>query len=127
MHATTAQGPGRASALLRWQFSLAHRLLDGTFAGVPAELIHQQPAETAAPLGASYAQIVVSEDLIVNGVLAAGQPLARSIWAGQTGLSDLPPLVEPISRPIAAQATWLAWSRRVRLDPAAFRPYSRAV
>lgn len=40
------------------------------------------PLRAAAPVGACYARVVWCEDLSVNGVLAAGTPLALSTWAG---------------------------------------------
>jgi len=60
------------------------------------EALHQRPPGTAAPAGACYAQIVLCEDLSVNGVRATGRPLAFSTWAGRTGLSEIPLLVGTI-------------------------------
>jgi hypothetical protein len=108
-----------AKALLRRQFTLAHGRLDATIAGITPERLHRRPPCGAMPPGACFAQIVLCEDVSVNGVLAAKPPLALSSWAGRTGLSELPPLV--------GQAAWHAWARRVRLDLAALQPYARAV
>jgi hypothetical protein len=128
MTASGTPRPTGAAALLRWQFSLVHRLLDGTFEQLPPALIHQHPPGTAAPAGACYAHAVLSEDLIVNGALAIGRPLALTTWAGRIGLSELPSLAMPISRPLAEPAAdWHPWSRRVRLDLPAVRRYARAV
>ncbi len=114
-----AGGASSARALLRWQFRLAHELLDAALDGLSTDAAHRRPPGTAAPAGARYAQIVLSEDLSVNGALAAGTPLALSTWVGRTGLSELPALAGPIK--------WGAWARRVRLDLAAVRAYARAV
>jgi hypothetical protein len=111
--------PISARTLLRWQFQRAHRLLDASIDSLPEEVLHRRPSVGNAPIGASYAEIVVCEDLGVNGVLAARAPLALSTWAGRTGLSELPPL--------AGSADWRAWASRVRLDLARLRPYARAV
>src|SRR5918995_1083786 len=92
MTATSAPQPGAASALLRWQLGLAHRLLDGTVARLPPELVHRHPPGQAAPAGACYAHAVISEDLIVNGVLAGARQLSLTTWAGRTGLGELPEL-----------------------------------
>jgi hypothetical protein len=108
-----------ARALLRRQFGLAHDLLDAAMEGISAEAAHRCPPGAAAPAGACYAQVVLCEDLSVNGVLTAGVPLALSSWAGATGLSELPPFGGP--------ADWRAWARQVRLDLAELRPYARAV
>jgi hypothetical protein len=108
-----------ARALLRWQLQLAHELLDGAIGPLSAEAVRRRPPGTAARAAACYAQVLLCEDLSVNGVLAAGRPLALSTWAGRTGLSELPPVAGPID--------WPAWSRRVQLDLARLRPYARAV
>jgi hypothetical protein len=112
-----------ARALLHWQFQLAHQrldtTLDTTIERLGAEAVYRCAPGAAAPAGAWYGQMVVCEDVSVNGVLAAGTPLALSTWAGCTGLSELPPLGEP--------AEWRAWARGVRLDRAALRAYTQAV
>jgi hypothetical protein len=105
-----------ARALLRWQLQVAHDLLDGAMRPVTPEAVRSGPAALAA---ARYAEVLLSEDLTVNGVLAAGQPLALTSWAGRTGVSELPPLALPID--------WQAWVRRVRLDLVHLRPYALAI
>jgi hypothetical protein len=114
-----ADGILSARALLRRQFRLAHELLDLTIEGLDPEALDRCEAGAAARAGAGYARVVVCEDLSVNGVLAAGTPLALSSWAARTGLSELPPLAGPTD--------WRAWARRVRLDLAELRAYARAV
>ncbi|HEX8035893.1 MAG TPA: DinB family protein [Ktedonobacterales bacterium] len=108
-----------ARALLRWQFRLAHQRLDRAIEPFSGETLQRHVPGTTAPVGACYGQIVVCEDVSVNGVLTAGTPLALSTWAGRTGLSELSPLGEP--------AQWRAWARGVRLDLAALRAYAQAV
>lgn len=119
MNSRMAGGALSARALLRWQFRLAHEFLDAAIERLATEAVHRHPPGTAAPAGACYAQVVVCEDLSINGVLAAGTPLALSTWVGRTGLSELPPL--------AGLTDWHAWARRVRLDLAELQPYARAV
>jgi hypothetical protein len=96
-----------ASDLLRRQFRLVHGQLDASMTG---------RTTTSA---ACVARIVLCEDLTINGVLAAGAPLALSTWRSRTGLSELPRPAMPIE--------WRAWARRVRLDEAEFCLYARAV
>ncbi|HET9001682.1 MAG TPA: DinB family protein [bacterium] len=108
-----------ARGLLRWQFRLAHDLLDAAIERLSTEALHRYPPGLAPPAGACYAQVVLCEDLGVNGVLATAKPLALSTWVGRTGLSEMPPLVETTD--------WCAWARRVRLDEAKLRSYARAV
>ena len=100
-----------AAALLRWQFWQAHQLLEAA--------VRQCPPDAAACGAACYARAILCEDIGVNGVLAAGTPLALSMWAGRTGLEPLPQLGAPID--------WPAWARAVRLDLAAVRAYASAV
>jgi hypothetical protein len=105
-----------ARALLRWQLHVAHDLLDGATRPLTPESVRSGPAAGAA---ARYAAVLLCEDLTVNGVLAAGQPLALTTWAGRTGVSELPSLAVPID--------WQAWIRRVRLDLVRLRPYALAI
>lgn len=115
--------PGAASALLRWQLTLAHRLLEDTITAIPHEIFACAPI----PPFACYAQVVFCEDVTVHGVLAGGRPLALASWAGRTGLSELPPLGRSIVQPAAEQPDWLDWGRRVHIDLTAVREYARAV
>ena len=74
-----------ARGLLRWQLQVAHELLDGAIGPLSAEAVHGRPLGAAARAAACYAQALLSEDVSVNGVLAAGRPLALSTWVGRTG------------------------------------------
>jgi len=113
--------PGAVSAkrLLRKQFQIAHALLDDAMDRLPLETVHRCAFGTNVSSGVRYAQVVLCEDLSVNGVLAAGTPLVFSTWAGRTGLSEIPPFVSAMG--------WRAWAHRVRLDLTQLRPYARAV
>jgi DinB superfamily len=106
-------------ALLRWQFERVHELLTAAIEQLTTEALCRHPSSAARAAAASYARVVVSEDLAVNGVLAKGSPLALSTWVGRTGLSEMPPCV--------AATDWDAWARRVRLDLARLRSYAQAV
>jgi hypothetical protein len=119
MNSPLAEGPLSARALLRWQFRVAHELLEAAIERLTTEAIHRHPAGTAASAGACYAQVVLCEDLSINGVLATGTPLAFSTWVGRTGVSEIPSL--------AAPTDWRTWAQKVRLDLTGLRPYARAV
>jgi hypothetical protein len=108
-----------AVTLLRWQFRRAHDRLDAAIPRLFIKAVRRHAPGTDVPAAACYAQVVVCEDLAVNGVLAKGTPLALSSWAGRTGLSEMPPLL--------GTAGWDAWARNVRFDAAQLRPYARAV
>jgi hypothetical protein len=113
--------PGALSAksLLRKQFRAAHALLDDAIDRLPLETVHRCAFGTNLSPGVRYAQVVLCEDLSVNGVLAAGTPLVFSTWAGRTGMSEIPPIVGAMG--------WRAWAHRVRLDRNKVRAYARAV
>src|SRR5258708_12694213 len=119
MDSASAQGPLSARALLRWQFRVAHELLEAAIGRLTTEAVLRRPAGTAGSDGACYAQVVLCEDLSVNGILGAGTPLALSTWIGRTGVSEIPWLADPTG--------WRAWARYVRLDFGELRPYARAV
>jgi hypothetical protein len=108
-----------AGTLLRWQFRLAHQLLDATIDRLHVRTAQPQFRGTFAQPAACYAQIVWCEDLSINAMLTAGIPLALSTWAGRTGLSELPLLT--------GETDWRGWARRVQFDLSEFRDYARAV
>jgi hypothetical protein len=119
MNSPVVQGPLSARALLRWQFRVAHELLEAAIEQLTTEAIDRPGAGTAPSAGACYAQAVLCEDLSVNGVLATGTPLALSTWVGRTGVSEMPALAD--------LPDWRAWAQQVRLDLGELRPYARAV
>src|SRR4030065_711410 len=111
-------------SLLREQLKTVHEILEGTMADVTPEAAHWIPPGVAMPIGATYAHVVVSQDGVINGMLKGGAPLFASSWAGKTGLSELPPEVDP-KKP--GLPDWSAWSRKVKVDLPAFRKYAQAV
>src|SRR5215471_5180091 len=96
-------------ALVRWQFRLTHALLEAAVEG--------QPTSPAAR--SRYGRAVFSEDVTVNGVLAATRPLAYAAWHGRTGLRPVPTLATPTN--------WDAWEREACIDLPTLRRYARAV
>jgi len=82
----------RAVAFIREAAQVAHWYLEGTMADVTVEQAHYAPPGRANPLGATYAHLLCSEDLIVNGMLKQGAPLSASTQAGNTGLSEPMPV-----------------------------------
>src|SRR5260370_4128311 len=116
MDSPSARGPLSARALLRWQFRVAHELLEAAIGRLTTEAVLRRPSGTAASAGACYAQVVLCEDLSVNGVLGARTPLALSTWFGRTGISEIPWLADP--------SGWRAWAQRIRLDLVAVRTHA---
>ena len=104
--------------LLREQFKSAHNLLEGTMQAVTEEQAHWTPPGKAIPVGATYAHVILSEDMMLNGMVKRGAPLFATTFAGKTGLGENPP---PPDQP------WDEWSRSVKIDLGALRAYAKAV
>ena len=105
-------------ALVRSNVSDAHWLLEHVVSEVAEEQLHWAPPGTANTIAATYAHVVGSEDAFVQETLLEGMALAKSAWAGRSG----------ISRPILRRGSdWFQWSRRVRVDLGAARAYAAAV
>src|SRR5712671_1835249 len=115
----TAASP--RAALLRSVVADARSVLDGTMADVSQVQADFTPPGIANPLGATYAHVVWSEDMVVQGMLRQAPPLFASTWSGRTGLS------EPMPSPGPEWANYAAWTRRVKIDLEALRQYARAV
>lgn len=106
--------------VLKTALDFAHRyLLEGTMEGVDSELANRQPDGTANSIGSTYAHVVLSEDQIVNSMLAGATPLSAGAWAGRTGVDR--------------EMSWSGaealneWYRTVNVDVEACRAYGRAV
>ncbi len=69
--------------LLRRIVRDARQVLDGTIADVIQTQVDYIPPGIANPLGATYAHVVCSEDMIVQGMFRQAAPLAASTWAGR--------------------------------------------
>jgi hypothetical protein len=116
---THAPATAQATALLRQLFDEFHQLFEATLSDVSEEQAHKHPGGTANPIGATYAHVVLWEDMGVHGLLQNRSPLSMDSWAGRTGLSEPPRLDRP--------GAWEDWGRRVRVDLASLRAYARAV
>lgn len=103
--------------LIREQIQTAHEWFDATMIGVNDEVAHWQPGGNAHPIGSRYAHMVVTEDMMVNGLLQGGAPIFATSWAGKTGLED----------PEAAFYTTLEWAQRVKVDLDVLNAYAQAV
>jgi hypothetical protein len=99
----------------------ARQVLDGTMADVIQAQVDFIPPGIANPLGATYAHVVCSEDLVVQGMFRQIAPLSASTWAARTGLS------EPMPVPGPDWADYGPWTRRVKIDLDSLRAYAQAV
>lgn len=108
-------------ALLKLQLNQAHQWLEGTLGELTAEQCQFVPPGRANPPGVCYAHAVLSEDMVVNGMLRGGTPLFAADWADRTGLS------EPMPLPGPDWPRYFDWTRSVRIDLPALRRYAQAV
>jgi DinB superfamily len=108
-------------ALLRSIVADSRGVLDATMADVTQEQMDFIPPGIANPLGATYAHVLCSEDMAVQGMFRQLPPLFASSWAGRTGLS------EPMPLPGPEWVNYPAWTRRVKVDLVKIREYGRAV
>lgn len=102
----------------------AHELLEGTVGEITAEDAHWAPPGIVAPIGATYAHVVLSEDATINGLFLGKAPFFASSWAGKTGVSELQPMPDLKS---PGFPDWSRWSRRVKIDLPVFRKYAKGI
>ncbi|MCX5912888.1 MAG: DinB family protein [Deltaproteobacteria bacterium] len=118
------QSENKVVAFFLEELQAAHQTLEGTIIGVTQEQAHWHPPGIAHPVGATYAHVILSEDATINGMFKGQAPLFASGWAGKTGVSELPPMLNP-QKP--GFPDWREWGRRVRVDMEKLRPYAKAV
>ena len=107
-----------AKEILNQQLEQAHGWFDATLQGVGPKEASWVPAGKANTIAACYAHTVLTEDWLVN-TLRGGAPLFASVWAGKTGISEMPP-----QNP---EQGWGEWGKRVQVDLGAAAAYKKAV
>ncbi len=105
-------------SLLRMQMSEAHNLLEVTVGEVTEEQVHYLPEGRALPVGAAYAHVIFSEDILIQ-TLKGQEPLFETGTA--TGAS------EPMPNFMKGWEDYAGWTRRVRFDLAQLRDYAQKV
>src|SRR5438045_1835273 len=75
---TTQTASNPAVAFIREGARLGHWYLDGTMADVTREQAHYSPPGRANPIGATFAHLVCSEDMVINGMLQQRAPLSAT-------------------------------------------------
>ena len=101
--------------LLTQQAHGTHQWLAATLGDITSEQAQWAP-ERALSVGAQYAHIVNTQDVLINAVAKGSAPMAATDWAGKTGLS------EPMPR-----GSFDDWARTVTIDLSALRAYGQAV
>ena len=105
--------------LLRQQFQECNEWLDATMQKVTSQQAHWKPPRTANPLGATYAHILLTQDLVANVPIKGGASLSATTWANKVGISEPPPPDEVTA--------WAQWARLVQVDLDGLRAYGEAV
>src|SRR5471030_2428798 len=116
----STEGP-TAAASLQAALVLAHRTLESTVADVDDELANRPVPGVANPIGSSYAHSVLTEDIVVNGMLQEQPTLWNTSWAGKTGTD------KPMPMPGMVPGNLGEWYHTVQVDMAACRAYAQAV
>src|SRR5712692_9441565 len=96
---TSQTATGARVDLVRRIVRDARQVLDGTMADVTQVQVDFIPPGIANPLGATYAHVVCSEDMVVQGMFRQAAPLSASTWAGRTGLLTRPPMPRRLRPP----------------------------
>lgn len=108
-----------AVSLLRMQMAEAHKLLESTLGEVTADQLHYLPEGRALPIGAAYAHVIFSEDILVQA-LKGEKPLFED--GVRTGAS------EPMPNFMAGVWTdYAAWTLSVRFDLQELKAYAQRV
>ena len=107
-----------AKELLKQQHTEAHGWFDATMQGVGQKEASWAPGGRANTIAACYAHVVLTEDWLVNMLRGSG-PLFATVWAGKTGISELPP-----ENP---EQGWGEWAKKVQVDLERSAGYKRSV
>jgi hypothetical protein len=107
-----------AVSLLRMEMHEAHDLLESTLGDATPEQLHYLPQGRALPVGAAYAHVIFSEDIMVQ-VLKGEAPLFET--GTPTGAS------EPMPNFMKGWEDYADWTKRVRFDLGQLRAYAEKV
>lgn len=108
-----------AVSLLRMQMREAHNLLEATLGDATVEQLHYMPEGRALPIGAAYAHVIFSEDILVQ-TLKGEKPLCEN--GAPTGASD------PMPNFMAGDwINYAGWTKTVRFDLTALKSYAQRV
>jgi hypothetical protein len=106
---------------LREQLRAAHDFLEVTVGDVTSEQLHFGPEGHALPVGAAYAHVIYSEDMLVQGMLKRSAPIFAGLKGGM-GTSEPMPGFDADT-----WAGYEAWTRRVKIDLPSLREYAQKV
>jgi hypothetical protein len=104
--------------ILRKQLAWVHDGQEATVGDVTDEAAHFSDTGKALPVGAAYAHSVISEDVIVQGMLAHKKPLSAD--NPDTGLSEPMPTFSDWDK-------YETWIKNVKVDLVKFRVFAKEV
>ena len=107
-----------AIQLLRSQLKSAHETMEATMADATDEVAHFTDIGKALPVGAAYAHAVLAEDMIVSGMLAHQEPLAKDTT--EVGVSAMMPTMDK-------WAEHEQWTKTVKVDLPKFKTFAEKV
>jgi len=108
--------------LLKAQLKEARESFEGTVADINPKDLNKDPGGKALPLGAAYAHLIFSEDVIIHGILQGKKALYEISWEGKTGVSaPMPAMDKKWSKNHAL------WIKTVRIDLPQLHKYAKAV
>lgn len=107
------------STILLTQMKEAHTYLMQTLDGVTDDVAKFMPPAKANPIAGTYAHLVMSEDMFIQGFLKKEKPLMETSFKDKTGASELHPMEWEVAYP--------KWLREVKIDMKQFNEYAKAV
>lgn len=116
-----ATTPVTTQFVLRGSLDFAHQVLEGTMADVDDELANRPTGTRANPIGTSYAHLILSEDVIVNGILKGQAPLYATSSAGRTGCD------RPMPMPGFVEGNLDEWYHGAKVSLEPLRQYAKEV
>ncbi len=112
----------RAKDLLLLELKTAHENMEKTIDGVSDEQANTPAPGKANPLGASYAHVVASEDMIVNMAVRHKPMISTTSRKGKTGLSEQMP-----TNGEDWADSYPKWTKNVKVELEALREYAKDV
>ena len=112
-----------ALRLIKEHLAASREYFQGTVADISEEYLHKRLGGTSLPVGATYAHLIFSEDIIVQGMLKGKAPLSQTIWKDKTGADK--------QMPDPTKSDWSEahskWANSVKINLPQLRKYAQAV
>jgi uncharacterized damage-inducible protein DinB len=111
-----------AIELIKQQLASAREVFQGTVADITEDQLHKDPGAKALPLGATYAHLIFSEDIIIHSMMQGKEPLFSTTYKEKTGANkSMPPMDEKWSE------AHEAWAKVVSINLKQLHDYEQTV